>query len=771
MLGQRYLVRTKAGDHVANSEDEVLTWLKDGHCECGDPVYSERDQKWKFVSDLEKIAPLFVEKPKSKREKPVITVYRLGKGKSLQDGPFTLSAVLEMIKLGTLGSNSWIFVEGDSEWRQVKAVKILRQALPKLPESPPTFSTESQSSAGVTNGSGISTVPADLILGEVDPLGDDQPTPPHGTKVPENQATSKILGFQEAERESTSFVPIPHTDPEINAIPNPVDLPTGVIDPGPTKTLVESKEKIQNSVESANVTESPLPPSEENSAIPGVPSFAPIPHDQGSIETRPHSMEEGPGSDAKNGLSQNFESEGPITGEDLATAIENAKPPDLAVPAAEVPSNEILGNVPPSGNIPNVDISEDNVPPPPVAPVSLDPPGFDSSPELSSGPPPSVDLDASGATDSADNFSAKDFMPDPAASKAAYEEAMAEDGEISVRLDNTGINFKIPEEELSETSEDDGPIVPESPVNMADGISPPPPPKIVESLANESVLEGVEELPREEQTMAMSVLGLGLAATEDKVAELGPNNPGLKLAEPPSEAGTPSPQSSPPPPPGGGGGSNAPSSVGETVESSGEKKTEDFDGITVEISGEAIWQVKQENSGRVTGPFTFQEILDMLQTGRLNQDDKISKAGSGRFNKISQQYEFNVKHTVETVIENGVERQKILIKRRHPRVAYITDAQIISHGKTYHAKCVNISAGGVLIEATDLEIDLGDQIELNLMPGMISSNIQTTALVIGKIPKKPPGFALKFVNLSIEDKESIQFYVMEFLKREQAMGM
>ena len=42
------------------------------------------------------------------------------------------------------------------------------------------------------------------------------------------------------------------------------------------------------------------------------------------------------------------------------------------------------------------------------------------------------------------------------------------------------------------------------------------------------------------------------------------------------------------------------------------------------------------------------------------------------------------------------------------------------------------------------------------------------ALIIGKIPKIPPGYALKFEDLKKEDKEAIEFFVQESLKREMS---
>jgi hypothetical protein len=40
--------------------------------------------------------------------------------------------------------------------------------------------------------------------------------------------------------------------------------------------------------------------------------------------------------------------------------------------------------------------------------------------------------------------------------------------------------------------------------------------------------------------------------------------------------------------------------------------------------------------------------------------------------------------------------------------------------------------------------------------------------VIGKIPKIPPAYALKFEDLKNEDKEAIEYDVQEMLKREMS---
>jgi hypothetical protein len=272
---------------------------------------------------------------------------------------------------------------------------------------------------------------------------------------------------------------------------------------------------------------------------------------------------------------------------------------------------------------------------------------------------------------------------------------------------------------------------------------------------------------REEATMAISTLGL---ASSDKPAA--PEAPARRPAPLPGLPPAPGsvPPAAPPRAPQPIKGTN-PSIPGITLGNMPPnnpppaKSGDDFDGITAEIPMEPIWLVKPGTSEAVSGPFRFLEIVKFLEEGRLTKNDKISKVGTNRFVKILQQYEFNVKYSVETVIEHGMEKQKILIKRRHPRVPYLTDVQVVGRQGTFTGSCVNISMGGILLE-TKMDLALGEMLEIKLLPGLINRAISCKALVIGKIPKIPPGFALKFEDMKNEDKEAIEFFVQEMLKRE-----
>lgn len=287
-------------------------------------------------------------------------------------------------------------------------------------------------------------------------------------------------------------------------------------------------------------------------------------------------------------------------------------------------------------------------------------------------------------------------------------------------------------------------------------------------------------IEREEQTKAFSALGLSLeeSKTEQKL-DVAPGSPPpiakSMPSSPPEEGISLSVESaphSPPPLPSQSG--VVPPVVPPQVVSPApgspppapEKDQSSYDGLTVEIPVEPIWLIKQANSEAVSGPFRFLDVVKFLESGKLSKNDKISKVGTNRFVKIQQQYEFNVKFNVESVMEKGVEIQKILIKRRHPRVPYITGIQIVGKQGLHVGDCVNISAGGILMEVPKAEFQLGDIFEIKILPGLIPKAITCNAMVIGRIPKIPPAYAVRFENLKNEDKEAIEYFIHEALKRE-----
>ena len=635
-MANRLLVRTITGDKVAASEAEVHEWLIQGLCGSGSFVYSEELKNWSTVSLLASVAPLYQDKPKEKQEKALISVYRATTAGAVQEGPYTLSRALDLIRLGKLCGSTWIFVEGDTEWRQVKSVKILGDVLPPLPTDTPSFEGVTANDSPVIN---VTAVP------ELPSLVGDAPEAATANAAP-----------------TVDLAP-PAAAPEVTP-------PPSLVDDAP------------------------------ESADPAAPEPAPIPE--------------------------------PVA----APAVDLAPPPavaavvpavDLAPPPAVPPTAEASSVTAPPVVAPPTDSPEV-----PLGAIGHNPISFDAIP----------DNVVEDATKQANNVQKETTMTfDPISGLGLVVTAE----EMEVMKEQAGI--EAPDEEGGTPAPDIAQAPPEAAPPIAEA-PPAAPPSEAPTPVDLSLPE-----PEMESSVKLDLAAMGdgmVPIAPDAAPKAAPNAAPLPVAEPAAVA---TPATAPP-----------------AAAPEGEEKDEGF--ITVEISTAPIWSIKQNNSERVTGPYTFQQVIEMLKIGQVTPEDKITKKGTKRFDKISSQYEFNVKFNVETVVENGREVEKILIKRRHPRVLYMTEAQVTYKGTQTSAKCVNISGGGVLLEANGLDLGLGDKLELQLLPGLINRQILVTCLVIGRIPKKPPGFALKFLDLQIEDREAITHFIVEVLKRENdAIGM
>jgi hypothetical protein len=542
-VDKKFLLRRSTGDLAVAAEAELQDWLKTGQCRAADFLYEFAARKWTRAGDHPALAPLFADKPVGVPDRRVIYFLAPGGTGSAPLGPFSTKEILARAQALEICASTWVFVEGDKEWRQVRNVKILNDMMPALPAGHPAMPTESEAP------------PAEPLA------------PPPFSLVPAPGASASSL-----------------------------------------------------SLDSGSVSLPPLEPEPEQPSMPSIKL-------------------------------------------DLSSAM-------------------ALGETPPP------------IPPPPAA---VPPPIFAPAPAsvLAEAPPP---------------FSAE------------HDEPLIEREESTLAIDVMGLNLHS-----------DNFAPPPSAAPVAPSAPPPKPSK--------SLPSAPPKVPPMSTSAGDFSIDLGSGSTAPPAAATPatpPKRPGAPPIAPPSAA------------------------AGAFTAS----KDDHFDGIVAEIPMDPIWLVKQAIGDAVSGPFRFLEVIKFLEEGKLNKNDKIARTGNKAFTKIGQQYEFNVKFSLENVIENGQEVQKILIRRRHPRVPYITGVQVVSKHGLQAGQCINISAGGILMEVPKAEFNLGEIIEVKILPGLIKKSISSKSLIIGKIPKIPPGYALKFEDLKPEDKEAIEHYVQETLKRE-----
>jgi hypothetical protein len=132
----KFLLRKVTGDQPVETEQDVRDWLQKGQCKPADLLFDFGAGKWFRVGDHGAAADLFGTKPGPNPERKLI--YFMGPGASgIPQGPYSTKEIQGRIQARELCDATWIFVDGDKEWRQVKNVKILHEMLPALPTDIP----------------------------------------------------------------------------------------------------------------------------------------------------------------------------------------------------------------------------------------------------------------------------------------------------------------------------------------------------------------------------------------------------------------------------------------------------------------------------------------------------------------------------------------------------------------------------------------------------------------------------------------------------------
>ena len=183
-----------------------------------------------------------------------------------------------------------------------------------------------------------------------------------------------------------------------------------------------------------------------------------------------------------------------------------------------------------------------------------------------------------------------------------------------------------------------------------------------------------------------------------------------------------------------------------------------------ELPSKPIWYIKRikENSDKYYGPYDFMKVISMLEKGEVTKEDKISLRPGKGFMRIKDQFEFNTHYKTE----NG----KVFIARRYLRVNYMTEANVdFGSNGAFMCNTLDISEGGAQLESKKhIQCSVGDTLTLFILPGLIKRKMKIVANVIRICEINGARFSVAFVDISEEDRASIQDFVRESLEKKYA---
>lgn len=131
-----------------------------------------------------------------------------------------------------------------------------------------------------------------------------------------------------------------------------------------------------------------------------------------------------------------------------------------------------------------------------------------------------------------------------------------------------------------------------------------------------------------------------------------------------------------------------------------------------------IWYILKANENY--GPFTANEMIQMLQSKTLFEFDYIWRQDQVAWQRLADVPEFHptkIKEMFETSFEENAEIQKTFYRRRFQRAQYKCELLVHNQQKVYSAESIEISAGGASFKVDDVDFEIEDRIYLHFKPG------------------------------------------------------
>jgi hypothetical protein len=176
---------------------------------------------------------------------------------------------------------------------------------------------------------------------------------------------------------------------------------------------------------------------------------------------------------------------------------------------------------------------------------------------------------------------------------------------------------------------------------------------------------------------------------------------------------------------------------------------------------------------RKFGPFTYVELVKMLQDKSLYEFDYVWHAGLQTWHRIAELNEFtpeSIRKLKSLTVSNLTE---VFFRRRHARVAYGGSLLVHDNAKVWKGTSVEIGAGGASIIVDNADFETGQKIYLHFKPADGLPPFNATCEIVLKKPvvgsERGPSahYGLKFIEINQNMQKSIRDFA-EKKKRTKA---
>ncbi len=193
-------------------------------------------------------------------------------------------------------------------------------------------------------------------------------------------------------------------------------------------------------------------------------------------------------------------------------------------------------------------------------------------------------------------------------------------------------------------------------------------------------------------------------------------------------------------------------------------RAENMNPTAVHPYHEKKWAIQKDN--KQFGPFSYLEVIQMLQERTLQDEDLISLSQEGHWKKVKEFEEFSVSKVRQLMSTADRQIKEVFNRRRYPRAQF--DGTLIVHdNKTvFRGQTFQISAGGAGLFIPSSALQPGQTLLLHFHPSKDVPAFNAVAAVVSKFSSdlaselvpQPLRYGVRFTSISQVVKEKIYSY-------------
>ncbi len=176
--------------------------------------------------------------------------------------------------------------------------------------------------------------------------------------------------------------------------------------------------------------------------------------------------------------------------------------------------------------------------------------------------------------------------------------------------------------------------------------------------------------------------------------------------------------------------------------------------VIPDLEKDRAWYIlKQDNN---YGPFSKNEMVQMLQSKTLFEYDFVWKKDQDSWKRLSDVPEFSPQQIKSLYANwNADQDGELFFRRRHARAHYFSSLIVHDRKKVFKAQSLEISAGGAGIKMSDVDFKIDQELYLHFRS---SDQVPAFNAVCKIVSKSGFNYGVQFLHISAFAKDSITKY-------------